>query len=143
MNEKQFQHMVDKLEKEMMRTNQRRTQKRFEGVALLQPQPADTPEVKALIGRHNQQARSYNRLGGEMGRIIQQAIDRNVQQTRPQDDLLGVIDELLRLRLASHQSLLHDVEPQLHSLEMRMKATLHGPTGLKDLAAKISHLRGA
>jgi hypothetical protein len=143
MNEQQLDRLVRKLDQEIIRWNQRPRCKRFEGVALIQALPGDSVRAQSLIAEHNHKARSYNALGGEMGRAIQMAIAQSAPRVRPQDDLLGVLDELLRLRLARHQSLLHDVEPRLHSLELRMKELLHGRRGIRDLAREISESRGA
>ena len=141
MNKQQFDRLVAKMDQQIMYLNRNRRAIRFKGVDLIQVVPSDGAKTRSLIANYNQKARSYNALGGTLGRIIQSAVNQYASRLQPQDDLLGVIDELVRMRMSRHQSLLHDVEPQVYYLEKRMKDAFNGTNGIRDLGKQISDAR--
>ena len=141
MNEAQFDRLIARLDRQILASNRSRKGRRFEGLRHMIPRPGDSDKVKSLKADYNHKARSYNRMGGGLRRLLQEAIDRNAPRVRPVDDLLGVIDEFLRLRTSRHQSLLRDAEPRIHRLETRMHDILHGPNGTLEISDRIEKLR--
>jgi hypothetical protein len=139
---RKFEQAIEAMERDMIASNRRKHRvPRVHGLPLMCAQASDSPRVIALLDRYNSAVRSYNALAGQMGHIIQRAIDQNALQTRPRGSLLGVIDEWLRLRLARGRSLLWDVDPLLHLLEVRMKNVYHGTNGIDELERQITKLR--
>ncbi len=148
------------LEREMIASNRRRHSLReFAGVALLHAQPRDSFPVQSLVGQYNAAARSYNALGRQMGRLVQNAINtdawemqRNLLKKAPPDLGLGpipfvmwclsVFDGWLRTHSAPTRSVFLDVEPDLHLLEVRMRRLRYGRDGLHQLEQQIAALRG-
>jgi hypothetical protein len=144
MDDKKIERAIAAIEREMIASNRRKNPlPRFHGLPLMRPEATDGPEVKALLERRNSAVRSYNAVAGHMGRILQQAVNRNAPQVGPQDDLLGIVDEWLRFRAARSRSVFWVVDSVLHLLEIKMKRTYHGPNGIKDLEEQMAKLRGA
>lgn len=91
MNKQQFERLIQRLDRQMVAANRRGFRRRFTGLALSHAVAGDTPPVMACIAVRNHKARAYNRLGGELRRRIQDAVDRHAPNVRPVDDFLSAI----------------------------------------------------
>lgn len=147
MNVKHFERALKELDNQIMRNNRTRRGSRLEGVRMIKASPSDDGRVQSLIEMHNHKARSYNGRAGELGRVMQAAVNRKVLATRPQEELcdlnawLGLLEEWLRLRRRQHVSVFQGIEPRLHALERAMEQTLNGPGGIRELRDEITRMR--
>lgn len=137
MKEPEFQKLINKLDREIIRNNLIKRKSKFEGIKLIKINRNDSSKTLSLISRHNHLVRSYNKLGGDLMRSVQNAIDNNPMMVRPQDNIWGAMDELLRLDSMKNLPLFYEIEPNLHHIEARMKKIYNGKKGIKELKKQI------
>jgi hypothetical protein len=101
----------------------------------------DSPEVCNLIDKYNNKVKTFNQTGEVLAYLLWQKWDD--LQPQVQDDLLGVIDEWLRLRSVNKNSsgYFRNINQKMHELENKMYKLENDKDGIITLKKQIEKLR--
>jgi len=140
MNANIFNRLAGAIEKELTRAGKQRINEVFQPYRTITLKNNDSEEVRKIIVKYNSKVKDYNRTGEELALLLIHKIDQLKPQ--PQDNLLGAIDEMLRLRsLKKDKGAFRMVNSRLHLLERRMSQLQTGTEGIETLHSLIAKSR--
>ena len=132
--------LLSGLERQATQSAKQRLRDSFEGYHYLHSSRKDTAEIRKMIQEHNSIVREYNKTGEELAYLFIHKMDQF--QAQPQDDLLGAIDEWLRLRsLKNNPGVFRSINTGMHQLERKMTKLSTGDDGIEKLRNSIKKKR--
>ena len=115
----------------------------FSGKTMMHQMVTDPKEVKELILQYNHKVRTYNSLGGYVGRLAQAYMNAVAAEVSPKpvDSFTDAVDEWLRLRAYRKRPVFSGTDPYLHIQEQRLNKLLEGKDGILAVKKRIDLLR--
>jgi len=128
--------LFEKFEKNITIFEKKRFEEFFQGYNSISPKSSDSPLCKKLISNYNTKIKAYNDLGETLALLI--VHKWSDLQPQAQDNLLGVIDEYLRMRTNKKKpGCFKQINQSMHLVEDKMSKLALGQNGIESLKKQI------